>query len=105
MKGKYLITTNEWFAAPDGNEYRAIWGNVEILEDNILGVKTNRNSTNWYAKIGDEKRHAIISGCQINYAVKCDEKPYVGMVKAWTASAADGIKYYERPSFIYIAES
>lgn len=75
MKGKYLITTDNWFLAPDGKQYRSAWGEVEVLEDSILGVKTNRNSSNWYAKIGDEKNHIIVAGCQIHYAIRSEEKP------------------------------
>ncbi len=52
MEGKYLITTDSWFIAPDGKEYKAVWGEVKILEDKFLGISTNRNSSNWYAKIG-----------------------------------------------------
>ena len=52
MKGKYLITTDNWFIAPDGQMYRAVWGDVEVVEDTVLGLKTNRNSSNWYAKVG-----------------------------------------------------
>ena len=47
MTGKYLITTDRYFVAPDGKTYTAVWGDVNILEDSILGVKTNRNSANW----------------------------------------------------------
>jgi hypothetical protein len=75
MTGKYLITTDAWFYAPDGNSYRAVWGTVTILEDNVLGIKTNRNSSNWYVKIGSDAKHVIIAGCQIHYAVRCDEMP------------------------------
>ena len=32
MKGKYLITTDAWFIAPDGHSYKAAWGEVEIVE-------------------------------------------------------------------------
>lgn len=75
MKGKYLITTDEWFIAPDGQSYKSVWGEVLILEDSIIGLKTNRNSTNWYAKIGNEEKHIIVAGCQIHYALKCEERP------------------------------
>jgi len=76
MKGKYLITTNDWFYAPDGNSYKAVWGDVEILDDDkVLGIKTNRQSTNWFAKIGSSEKHVIIAGCQIYYAVRCQAKP------------------------------
>ena len=46
MKGKYLITTDDWFYAPDGKKYKSVWGEVKILEDEVLGITTNRNSTN-----------------------------------------------------------
>jgi hypothetical protein len=104
MKGKYLITTDNWFIAPDGKQYRAAWGDVEILEDNIMGVKTNRNSTNWFAKVGSDTNHIIIAGCQIHYAVKSDERPNTGNVMDWNSDASNGIKVFDRPTSIYIAE-
>lgn len=103
MKGKYLITTLAWFYAPDGKQYRSVWGEVEIFDDVLLGVKTNRNSTNWFAKVGDEKRHIIIAGCQIHYAVKCDEIPNTDDIEDWQADAQNGIKKYMRPSTVYIS--
>jgi hypothetical protein len=101
---KYLITTDAWFTAPDGMQYRSAWGSVEIISDSFLGIKTNRNSTNWYARVGSEERHIIIAGCQIHYAIKSDRKPNDGSVEAWSADASNGIKVYKEPSRIYIAE-
>jgi hypothetical protein len=75
MKGKYIVTTDNWFYAPDGNSYKAVWGEVTILEDTFLGIKTNRNASNWYAKVGSEDNHVVVAGCQIHYAVKCDTQP------------------------------
>lgn len=76
MTGKYLITTDNYFLAPNGQHFQGVWGEVEILTDDILGVKTNRMSTNWFAKVGTAENHVIIAGCQIHYAVKCEERPY-----------------------------
>lgn len=77
FEGKYLVTTDKWFFAPDGQQYSAVWGTAQVLEDSLLGVKTHRNSlANWFLKIGSKEKHAIIAGCQIHYAVKCEEKPY-----------------------------
>jgi hypothetical protein len=104
MKGKYLITTDNWFIAPDGKQYRAAWGNVEILEDDIMGVKTNRNSTNWFAKVGSDTNHIIIAGCQIHYAVKSNYQPNTKNVMDWNSDASNGIKVFDRPTSIYIAE-
>lgn len=83
MKGKYLITTDNWFFAPNGKQYRAAWGEVEILEDTFLGLKTNRNSTNWFAKVGSEDNHIIIAGCQIHYSIRCEEEPETAYVNDW----------------------
>lgn len=104
MHGKYLITTDAWFYAPDGKQYKAAWGDVQIIEDTFLGLKTNRNSSNWFAKVGSEQKHIVIAGCQIHYAVKCDEKPNTEASEDWQADAQNGIKLYERPSSIYVAQ-
>ena len=71
---KFLITTDGWFFAPDGRQYRAVHGTVKGILDSqeALGIKTNARSTNWYVEIGD----CIIAGCQIHYAIKCDEVSY-----------------------------
>lgn len=70
LNEKYLITTNDWFFGPDGNQYKAAFGTVNaILTDkDTLGVDTNRHSSNWYVSIGS----MIIAGCQIHYAIKTD---------------------------------
>ena len=75
MEGKYLITTADWFYAPDGKLYKAVYGDVKIVSDDALGVKTNRNSGNWYAIVKGEKDEVIIAGCKIHYAVKTDTTP------------------------------
>ncbi|CZT36169.1 hypothetical protein [Rhizobium sp. 9140] len=68
---KYLINTDQWFFAPDGENYKAVFGTVHAVVDaeQTLGLKTNRNSTNWYVAIGD----MIIAGCQIHYAMRADK--------------------------------
>lgn len=67
---KYLLTTNDWFFAPDGECYRAVHGTVRgiIDSEDALGIKANRNSSNWYVVIGD----MIVAECQIHYAVRAN---------------------------------
>ncbi len=101
MKGKYLITTDNWFFAPDGKLYRSIWGDISILKDSVLGVDTNRNSTNWYARIGSDDNHVIVAGCQIHYAVKCELKPNTEPVEDWNY---EKVKTFVKPTAIYLAE-
>jgi len=100
MNGKYLITTDNWFTAPDGKQYKAVWGETKIVEDIFLGVKTNRNSSNWFAFVGDETNHVIIAGCQIHYAVKCD-KPNTQDIDDYSINDGKCNKYI-RPTQIYI---
>lgn len=104
MTGKYLITTDNWFTAPDGNDYKAAWGNVQVLGDDMLGLKTNSRSTNWFAKLGSEENHIIIAGCQIHYAVKCNDKPNSGNSSSWNNNEGKVVISNNRPSVIYIAE-
>ena len=103
MKGKYLITTDAWFFAPDGRSYRAAWGEVEIIEDAFLGLKTNRNSSNWFAKVGGENNHFIIAGCQIHYAIKCEEQPHTDTVLDYVTGSDVGCKEFIRPTQIWVA--
>lgn len=101
MEGKYLITSDAWFYGPDGKTYRSVWGNVEIVSDSILGIKTNTRSSNWFAKVGNDKSHIIIAGCQIHYALKCDAPPNDGFVDDYSVEAGE-VKNYIRPSSILI---
>ena len=41
-ENNFLITTDSWFIAPDGKQYRAAWGKVEVYSsEDTLGIKTN----------------------------------------------------------------
>lgn len=100
----FLITTDRFFVAPNGQQYCAVWGKVEIIQDNdLLGIKTNARSSNWYAKVGPEDNYVIIAGCQIHYAIKCNERPSDEPCKTWDLNATD---YNEdlTPSKIYFTE-
>lgn len=63
-----LVTTNNFFYAPDGQQYRAVFGTVKALSDDkeTLGISTNRHSTNWYIEVGN----MLIAGCQVYYVIK-----------------------------------
>ena len=98
---KALVTTNDWFLAPDGRDYKAVFGTVKAVRtaEATLGVKPNGKSTNWYLEIGN----MTVAGCQILYAIKTDHcNP--GKAKGWSTSAADGLKEYETPSRIFFSD-
>lgn len=100
MKGKYLITTDNWFLGPDGQEYAGVWGEVEVVKTlDLWGFEPHRPSQNWFLKVGTEDNHVFIAGCQIHYAVKSEARPNPGRIKF---SFGDGEK--ERQTKIYFAE-
>lgn len=103
MRGKYLITTDNWFIAPDTKQYKSVWGNVVALEDTFLGIKTNRNSSNWFLQVGSDTNHVIIAGCQIHYAVRSDKTPNCEPVEDWQADSTN-FHTFQAPTKIYIAE-
>jgi hypothetical protein len=99
---KALITTNAWFYGPDGRQYHAVFGTVKAIraDEETLGIKSNRNSTNWYVEIGN----MTIAGCQVHYAIRC-ETCNTGETEAWTSDAANGVRVFRRPSSIYNADA
>ena len=68
---KYLVTTSEWFVAPDGQQYRAVFGMVVGVHQtkDALDVPNTRHHANWYLQIGN----ARLAGCQIKYAIETDQ--------------------------------
>lgn len=97
----YLITTSEWFYAPDGEQYRAIFGTLKgvVQDDKVLGIKTNRGSTNWYVEIGN----ILIAGCQIHYCIQTNSVSYKPVERV---DVFEGIPKFstERKSAIYNAD-
>lgn len=98
---KALLTLDNWFYAPDGCTYRAVFGTVHAVKtaEETFGVKTNNKSTNWYVEIGD----MTIAGCQIHFAVRTNSCN-LGRSSNWTANADFGLREYESPSHIYFAD-
>ena len=102
MEGKYLITTDAWFIAPDGKQYKAVWGEVNVISDMFLGIKTNAHSSNWFVKVGSESNHVIVAGCQVHYAIRCEDKPNNEIVGDYVTDVT-GLIEFERPTQIWIA--
>jgi hypothetical protein len=98
---KALVTTDNWFFAPNGQSYRAVFGTVKNIHttEAIFGFTPTGKSTNWFLEIGD----MLIAGCQIHYALrtdKCSDSPAAN----YSADAANGIKEYQTPCQIYFAD-
>ncbi len=97
---KALITCDNWFYAPDGRSYRAVFGTVRAVkgDQQTLGIKTNARSTNWYVEIGS----MLIAGCQIHYALRTDTA-ITGMVSDFREVDGKVIEF-DRPSYIFDAD-
>jgi hypothetical protein len=97
---KALITCDNWFIAPDGRQYRAVFGTVRAVRtaEDSLGVKPNGRSTNWYVEVGN----MTIAGCQVHYWVKT-EKCHLGDVEVWNAHEGKTVRDTSPPQ-IYNAD-
>jgi len=72
---RYLITTDDWFVAPNGDRYNAVWGKTVCKQmEEEMGFKPT-HSANWFAKIGTGEGEIIIAGCQIHFAIKLNKRP------------------------------
>lgn len=103
----FLITCSNWFVAPDGKQYRSVWGKVEVYSDKeTLGIQTNDRSSNWYAIVGEagnNGKRMIVAGCQIHYACVCIEKPFTGEVVE--TNIVNGVRSkHKRDCMIYLAQ-
>lgn len=98
---KALITTDNWFFAPNGQTYRAAFGTVKGIHTTevMFGFTPTGKSTNWFLEIGK----MIIAGCQIHYALRTD---ICSADKAlnWASDASNGLKEYMSPCQIYFAD-
>jgi len=93
---KALVTTDGWFFAPDGRQYRAVFGTVKAVRtaEESLGVRPNGRSTNWYLQIGA----LTLAGCQVHYVLRCDECSTASHIPDFTT--APFVKF-DRPTSIF----
>ena len=98
---KALVTTDNWFIAPNGENYRAAFGTVRAIrnDEQSLGIRTNAKSTNWYLELGN----MLIAGCQIHYVIATPTAITTGSIKTWKETQG-GANEYERPTSIYNAD-
>lgn len=96
-----LLTVDNWFYAPDGRQYRAVFGTLRGVHtaEKTLGVRPNGKSSNWYLEIGN----LVIAGCQIHYALRCTGFNS-GPAPDFTISEK-GITLFDRPCNVYDANN
>ncbi len=97
---RVLVSVDNYFFAPDGRQYRAVYGTIRAphTAEVSLGIRPNGKSTNWYLEIGN----MLIAGCQIHYLVKSDSVDF-GTTESW--SVHEGVaKSTVVPTYIYNAD-
>jgi hypothetical protein len=102
LNKKVIITTQSWFYAPDGVLYRAVWGTLKGVHaaKDVLGFTVNHSHANFYVEIGD----TVIAGCQALYCVACPTRPEFKEVQHAVYDNPNGLKVFNRPNEIYLAE-
>lgn len=98
---RILVTCDNYFLAPDGRQYRGVYGTLVAVQtsEESLGVKVSLRSQDWYLTVGRMR----IAGCQIHYAILTDEC-HAGPSQDYTTSPDKGVLVFERPSAIYFAD-
>ena len=98
---KVLITTTAFFYAPDGVLYRSVWGTLKGVHQakDVFGFTPSARHTNWFIEVGK----VVITGCQVNYLIECENKPNTENAKGWDTHEAKP-NVYERPTGIYITD-
>lgn len=102
-----LVTCSEWFFAPDGQNYKAVFGKLKNVhkDENVMGFPVNRSHANWFMEIGG----MCIAGCQVKYIIQTDEcniDPVVDFSTERTHTHESThpnltVEKYVRPSLIY----
>jgi hypothetical protein len=101
---KYLVTVDDWFIAPDGEQYKSVWGTCRIKTiEEVFGFTPSRPSTNWYMEIGNEDCPCVVAGCRIHYAIACPKRPCNDFVTAKYIEKEQGLTY--SANRIYFAEN
>ncbi len=97
----YLINLDTWFTAPDGITYRAIFGTLKGIHtsENMLKVKTNARSTNWFIEIGN----SVVAGCQVHTAFRTDTCDFTSCKNTWETYEGK-VVISDAPSKIYNAD-
>lgn len=90
------IQVDDWMFAPDGQQYRVIFGLAQVLRaKDLLGFEP-RNSANWWVMVGEGEGSMLIAGCKIHFAQEVSSKPAGSHV--YEVKSADAIEIICNPS-------
>lgn len=82
-----LVTTDEWFFAPDGQEYRGAFGPCHIVKaEDLMGFRP-KNSADWFLQVGYGDKAVLLAGCRVHYAAMATAMPKVRAIYDATGRA------------------
>ncbi len=73
-----IVTADDWFYGPDGNTYKAVYGQVYVIETNkLIGFKPEGGSgvANYVFAVGKPGKQIILAGCRVHYVTMCPSRP------------------------------
>lgn len=69
---KVLVNTKDWLIAPDGEQYKAVYGTVKEIflctEKEVPGAKNSNTHANWYLQIGN----TFVNVCDVGSCIITD---------------------------------
>jgi hypothetical protein len=98
---RVIATCCEYFVAPDGKQYRAVFGTVRAIRTakQTMGIDPGPRHTTWYIEIGC----MTIAGCRVLYAIKADTFNRES-TSDWVVE--QGLcKEYSRPCIVFDADA
>lgn len=70
------IVTDDWFAAPDGVDYKGAWGRVVVHNAKELFGFDPKAGAAYFLQVGEGEGAVLIAGCKLHYAVLSSKPPH-----------------------------
>lgn len=80
-----LLVQCNWFYAPDGNQYKAVWGTVRMMRFKGAFGFEPKAGTNWWLRVGKGRTAVLVAGCQIHYVTSPSREQALQNKEIWIA--------------------
>lgn len=71
-----VVTTDEWFTGPDGNNYKNVYGPVDVAESKVLLGFEAKGTSNYVVLVGAPGQQVVLMGCRVHYMAMCPKRPH-----------------------------
>lgn len=75
-----LVRFDDWFVAPDGQQYQYAYGPVQVIEAKDVLGRAPRGSADWYMQVGAAGSAVLLAGCRIHVVSqpgRCPKHPAI----------------------------